>query len=113
MYQARMSGPFFDRFDVKVFCTPPLMVEKKERGTLIKNQVREALHFRKTVKLNWQISGDRYFSLPKNQNKNLNYRTIFKIKRVAETLAYLEKSKILEERHLDEAQVLQKMVGLQ
>ncbi|MDZ4677439.1 MAG: ATP-binding protein [Oligoflexia bacterium] len=102
-YQARMSGPLFDRFDVKVFCDSPMGNEEKISSQVILERIKKALEFKSKC-------GDIKFSKHaqdflehKQDAGSLNYRSWLKVKSLAQTLAVLDFSPEVKMQNLEEA----------
>lgn len=113
IYQRRMSGPFFDRFDVRIFCPPPLGREPLISGRTIVQKIKEARAFRVQ-------SGPALWSSPvtahleKELSRKLgNRRRVEKVRVLAETLAGLDCTNQVRLQDLQEAERYQYLPELE
>jgi magnesium chelatase family protein len=111
-YQSRLSGPFFDRFDLKLVCQAPEGIEKLVKGSTIEREAKKFLKLKETLKPQWG-SGAQKTLHDAQLKKHLNYRFLEKTKRLASTLALLTESPEIEGRHVLEAIDLQEFKGLE
>jgi magnesium chelatase family protein len=107
MYQRRMSGPFFDRFDVRLFCPSSQGNENLISGRQISKQIRLAAEFKKRAGAPLWSSVARNYLEQDLARKFINRRRIEKVRAVAETLAVLEHSATVNADHVREAAGLQ------
>jgi magnesium chelatase family protein len=111
-YQGRMSGPFFDRFDVRIFCTPPLGNEASVSGGAIKKQIREALKIRASEDKVWSPLSLKQLHDGATRHR-LNYRAQEKVKRLATTLCFAAGTSKITPQFIEEACEFQVFRGLE
>jgi magnesium chelatase family protein len=108
-YQARMSGPFFDRFDVKVFCKRTEATEKRVSGSEILSKVESLKGKKEPV---WTQTALRELE-EKGNRQHFNFRTYEKVKRVATTIARLDGHGSVQPKNITEASTYQAFKGLE
>ncbi len=109
-YQARMSGPFFDRFDIKVFCKRTETNEKRVSGTEIISKMK-ALREEKTEPV-WTKSASDGLE-EKGNRQHFNFRTYEKVRRVATTIARIDGYRSIQLKNITEASAYQVFKGLE
>jgi predicted ATPase with chaperone activity len=105
-----MSGPFFERFDVRIFCNRTASNEKLVGGheiisklKLLRDKIEEPVWTQTALK-----------SLEEKGNRQrFNFRTYEKVRRVASTLARIDGYKSIQPKNLTEASDYQNFKGLE
>jgi len=110
-YQARLSGPFFDRFDVKLHCRRAERGEKTIEGSEILSQLKDLKKERLLVPT-WSKAALLKFE-ERATKRHFNFRTIEKTKRLAVTLAQIEGLSAVGIRNVAEACELQSFKDLE
>lgn len=116
-YQSRMSGPFFDRFEVRLFCMPPTYKEEKVKVEKILEGIISAKEFEVSCfKSPWsnhqEVLEDSRWQNIEGFQKQLSHRALLKASRVARTLAILGKSETISANHIKTAVQFQYMKDL-
>ena len=106
-----MSGPLFDRFEIKIFCKPEIEKTENVKGRQILQSVRGALEFKKKVgAVTWpEISCQRLEQLSVGRG----FRHQQNVTRIAETMALISSRREVEPCDVLAAVQLQKMEGLE
>jgi magnesium chelatase family protein len=111
-YQARMSGPLFDRFDVRLYCQAPMGNEEKVSSDKIRKRVKFALDFKKNnPDFIFTPNAQKYLDLQQDA-ASFNYRSWKKVQNIAQTLAALDLTGEILVEHLEEAFSFQRLTGL-
>jgi magnesium chelatase family protein len=111
-YQARMSGPFFDRFEARIFCPAELVDESTVSGTQILKNVRRALDLKLSLGLSAKMNSSPLISEDlKNSiaRKVSSRRSLENCCKLAVTLSYLDGLSKPRLHHFEEALKLQKI----
>ena len=103
LYQARLSGPFFDRLDVRLVVSPQLESGPTVSGAKILKNVRLAVKFRRDHFPDWDEGAQKYLIESQGQSM-VSRRLTNKTATVAETLACLDGSLLVDVSHVREAQ---------
>ena len=98
-----MSGPFFDRFDIRVYCSDSELTLRSVRGEKILKRVNEALKFKKNLGPIDFESGAKGLFESDLGSKSLNLRARGIVHRLSMTLAYLDLCPSIRKSHIDEA----------
>lgn len=98
LYQSRMSGPFFDRFDVKLFCESQLWTDKlDEKGADILREIRVALKRRPHINLSREAENHLL-----SQSLS-SFRAKKKVIEVAKTISAVDRKATIDRQALEEA----------
>lgn len=110
-YLSRMSGPFFERFDIKIFCHRTEPDEKLVSGDEIISKIK-FLRKNETGDPVWTqtaLSGLQ----EKGNRQRFNFRTYEKVKSVASTIARMDGFKSIQLKNITEATDYQNFKGLE
>ena len=104
-----MSGPFFERFEMRIFCPLTLVNDVLISGREILRSINVALKFkRRWGEPRITIAAEQYL-LSERSKRIVNFRTINQVKKVASIIALTESQKEISEAHLAEAFTYQRI----
>jgi magnesium chelatase family protein len=109
LYQSKLSGPFFDRFDVRLLCQPEEKNGEGVSGAEIAHQVSKIRSLPKVV--GWSSRAEEILEQMTEQ-KHLNFRAYGKAKALAITLARIDGGAEVQGQHVREAINLHVFKGL-
>lgn len=125
IYNSKISGPITERIDMSIYLTPVNYEDLKEKESMSSLEMREIVQgarltqykrFRDSnINLNSQMTEEHiskyYFAEKEGENLleaafrggMINPRTLLRVKRVSQTIADIEGSKIVKKEHIGEA----------
>jgi magnesium chelatase family protein len=108
-YQSKLSGPFFDRFDVRILCLPSEKNEELVQGLDIESLAAKIK--KENISVDWNSRAHEILN-DFTEKKHLNYRAHEKTKALAVTLARIDGQSTVQRKQIQEAVNLHVFKGL-